>query len=73
MLQQNACSSVRVITVARMRELEKYEVRALEICTDPEYREKLRLWVQKKKEPLDDYGLKKLKDKIDAFERKHVE
>lgn len=59
--------------MARLRELEKYEVRALEICPDPEYREKLRLWVQKKKEPLDDFGLKKLKDKIDAFMKKHAD
>lgn len=59
-----------VFDVAKLRELEKYEIRALEICPDPEYREKLRAWVQKRKEPLDDYGLKKLKDKIDAHNRK---
>lgn len=57
--------------MAKIRELEKYEIRALEACPDPEFREKLRFWVQKKKEPLDDYGLKKLKDKIDAHVRKH--
>jgi len=60
-----------VIDVAKLRELEKYEIRALDICPDPEYREKLKLWVQKRKDPLDDYGLKKLKDKIDAYIRRH--
>ncbi len=57
--------------MAKLRELEKYEKRAIEICPDPDYRQKLTLWVQKKKEPLDDFGLKKLKDKIDAFNRRH--
>lgn len=57
--------------MAKLRELEKYEVRALDICEDPEYRKKLTVWVQKRKEPLDDFGLKKLKDKIDAFKRRH--
>lgn len=56
--------------MAKFRELEKYELRALDICEDPEYREKLRVWVQKKKEPLNDFDLKKLKDKIYAHSRK---
>lgn len=56
--------------MAKLRELEKYEVRAIDLCEDPEYRKKLAAWVQKKKEPLDDFGLKKLKDKIYAHDRK---
>ena len=43
---------------------------AIDVCKDAEYREKLKLWVQKHKEPLDEYGLKKLKDKIDKQARK---
>lgn len=56
--------------MAQQRSLEKFEKNALDICKDPEYREKLSVWVQKHKEPLDDYGLKKLKDKIDKHARK---
>lgn len=57
--------------MAKLRELEKYEKRALDLCPDPDYRQKLTVWVQKKKEPLDDFGLKKLKDKIYLFNRRH--
>lgn len=56
--------------MAKLRELERYEERALEICNDPEYRTKLKHWVQKQREPLDDYKLKKLKDKIEVSNRK---
>lgn len=56
--------------MAQIRNLEKFEKNALEVCKDPEFREKLASWVQKKKEPLDEYGLKKLKDKIDRHARK---
>lgn len=56
--------------MAKLRELEKYEVRALEICEDPEFRKKLTVWVQKRKEPLNDFDLKKLKDKIYAHSRR---
>lgn len=51
--------------MARIRDLEKYEIRALGFCEDPQYREKLTKWVQSRKEPLDSFQLKKLKDKID--------
>lgn len=56
--------------MAQLRDLEKFEKYALDVCKDPEYREKLKIWVQKHKEPLDDYGLKKLKDKIYKHARK---
>jgi hypothetical protein len=56
--------------MAQMRDLEKFELNALDMCLDSEYREKLKQWVQKKKEPLDAYGLKKLKDKIQKHQRK---
>lgn len=56
--------------MVQLRELEKFEKHALDVCKDPEYREKLAKWVQKHKEPLDDYGLKKLKDKIYSHARK---
>jgi acyl-CoA hydrolase len=57
------------MSLAHLRDLEKYEENALAQCIDPEYREKLRIWVQKKKGPLDDYDLKKLKDKIEKHAR----
>lgn len=56
--------------LAKLRELEKFENNALDLCKDEQYREKLKKWVQKKKEPLDSFGLKKLKDKIDTHARK---
>lgn len=56
--------------MAQLRNLEKFEINALDMCKDPEFREKLKVWVQKKKEPLDAYGLKKLKDKIEKHHRK---
>lgn len=56
--------------MANQRELQKFELNALDICKDEEYREKLKKWVQKQKEPLDLYKLKKLKDKIASHERK---
>jgi hypothetical protein len=56
--------------LAKLRELEKFENNALDLCKDEQYREKLKKWVQKKKEPLDAFGLKKLKDKIDTHARK---
>jgi hypothetical protein len=56
--------------MARLRELQKFELNALDVCKDDQFREKLKKWVQKQKEPLDLYGLKKLKDKISAHERK---
>ena len=56
--------------MAKLRELQKFELNALDICKDEEYREKLKKWVQKQKEPLDLYKLKKLKDKIASHERK---
>ncbi|MEM0158460.1 MAG: hypothetical protein QXV22_03050 [Thermoplasmataceae archaeon] len=56
--------------MAQLRNLEKFEINALDMCKDSEYREKLKAWVQKKKEPLDAYGLKKLKDKIEKHQRK---
>ncbi|MCL4438570.1 MAG: hypothetical protein M1616_04335 [Candidatus Thermoplasmatota archaeon] len=56
--------------MAKLRELEKFENNALDLCKDEQYREKLKKWVQKKKEPLDAFGLKKLKDKIDTHARK---
>ena len=56
--------------MAQLRDLEKFEKNALDVCKDPEYREKLKIWVQKHKEPLDDFGLKKLKDKIYTHQRK---
>jgi acyl-CoA hydrolase len=55
--------------MAHLRDLEKYEENALAQCTDPVYREKLRKWVQKKNAPIDDYDLKKLKDKIEKHAR----
>lgn len=59
--------------MAQIRNLEKFEQYAIDVCKDPEYKEKLRLWVQKHKEPLDEYGLKKLKDKIYKHNRKSGE
>ena len=56
--------------LAKLRELEKFENNALDLCKDEQYREKLKKWVQKKKEPLDAFGLKKLKDNIDTHARK---
>jgi hypothetical protein len=56
--------------MAQLRNLEKFEKNALEICKDPEFKEKLSIWVQKHKEPLDLYDLKKLKDKIYKHARK---
>lgn len=56
--------------MAQLRTLEKFELNAIEVCKDPEFKEKLKTWVQKHKEPLDDYGLKKLKDKIEKHARK---
>ncbi len=56
--------------MAKLRELEKFENNALDLCKDEQYREKLKKWVQKKKEPLDAFDLKKLKDKIDIHARK---
>lgn len=56
--------------MASLRNLEKFELNALEVCKDPEYKEKLKVWVQKKKAPMDEYDLKKLKDKIDKHARK---
>lgn len=56
--------------MAQLRNLEKFEKNALDVCKDPDFREKLAVWVQKQKAPLDDYGLKKLKDKIDKHARK---
>lgn len=56
--------------MAQLRSLEKFEKNALDICKDPDFREKLAIWVQKHKEPLDEYGLKKLKDRIDKHARK---
>ena len=56
--------------LAKLRELEKFENNALDLCKDEQYREKLKKWVQKKKEPLDAFDLKKLKDKIDTHARK---
>ncbi|MFG1449939.1 MAG: hypothetical protein AAE983_04785 [Thermoplasmataceae archaeon] len=56
--------------MAKLRELEKFENNALDLCKDEQYREKLKKWVQKKKEPLDAFDLKKLKDKIDTHARK---
>ncbi len=56
--------------MAQLRTLEKFEKNALDVCKDPDFREKLAVWVQKHKEPLDVYGLKKLKDKIDQHARK---
>ncbi|MDA8143675.1 MAG: hypothetical protein M0T81_06795 [Thermoplasmatales archaeon] len=56
--------------MAKLRTLEKFEINAINVCQDLEFREKLKVWVQKKKEPLDLYGLKKLKDKINKHERK---
>lgn len=56
--------------MAQLRDLEKFEKHALDVCKDDAYREKLKVWVQKHKEPLDEYGLKKLKDKIYKFNRK---
>lgn len=56
--------------MTKLRELEKFENNALDLCKDEQYREKLKKWVQKKKEPLDAFDLKKLKDKIDTHARK---
>lgn len=56
--------------MAQLRDLEKFEKHALDVCKDDDYREKLKVWVQKHKEPLDEYGLKKLKDKIYKYNRK---
>lgn len=56
--------------MAKLRDLEKFELNALDLCKDEQYREKLKKWVQKKKEPLDNFDLKKLKDKIDGHARK---
>ena len=53
------------------RELEKYEQNAIDTCPDEEYRLKLKKWVMKHKAPLDNYDLKKLKDKVEKFNRKH--
>lgn len=50
--------------MAQLRNLEKFELNAIDSCKDPEFKEKLKVWVQKHREPLDEYGLKKLKDKI---------
>ena len=58
------------INLAQLRNLEKFEMNALDICKDEKFKEKLKVWVQKKKEPLDNYGLKKLKDKIEKHQRK---
>ena len=55
--------------MSHLRDLEKYEENALAQCIDPIYREKLRKWVQKKNAPIDDYDLKKLKDKIEKHAR----
>lgn len=57
--------------MANLRNLEKFELNALDACKDPDYKEKLKLWVQKKKEPMNDYDLKKLKDKIYKHARKN--
>ena len=56
--------------MAKLRTLEKFEINAISACQDLEFREKLKVWAQKKKEPLDLYGLKKLKDKINRHDRK---
>ncbi len=56
--------------MAQLRDLEKFEKHALDVCKDDASREKLKVWVQKHKEPLDEYGLKKLKDKIYKINRK---
>ncbi len=56
--------------MAQLRSLEKFEINAIDMCKDEQFKEKLKIWVQKKKEPLDVYGLKKLKDKIQKHQRK---
>jgi len=53
------------------RELEKFEQNAIDTCTDEEYKAKLAKWVLKHKKPLDNYDLKKLKDKVYKYNRKH--
>ena len=58
-----------LIQMAQLRSLEKFEMNAIDVCKDEDFKEKLKMWVQKKKEPLDVYGLKKLKDKIEKHQR----
>ena len=43
--------------MAKLRTLEKFEINAISVCQDLEFREKLKVWAQKKKEPLDLYGV----------------
>ncbi len=53
-----------------MRELEKFEINALELCKDEKFKEKMKIKLQKRGTPLDPYELKKLENKIEKINKK---
>ncbi len=53
-----------------MRDLEKFEINALELCKDEKFKEKMKTRLQKRSSPLDPYGLKKLENKIEKINKK---
>ncbi|MGP6206455.1 hypothetical protein ACNF42_00245 [Cuniculiplasma sp. SKW3] len=54
-----------------MRELEKFEINALELCKDEAFKEKMKIKLQKKSKPIDPYELKKLENKIEKINKKY--
>ncbi|GGM75982.1 hypothetical protein GCM10007108_12420 [Thermogymnomonas acidicola] len=59
--------------MAQLRELERFEENFLDLCLDPEYKEKLRQEIAKRSEPLDRKAMKKYKDKIEKVNEKYRE